>query len=94
MSYHFNYTYIWQNGTLTEVPGLAVGGGATPSRMNNQDAIVGAIPVLNGSAHAFLAQNGSVQDLGAIRNNQYAYSFATDINDMNEVVGLRIHIRR
>ncbi len=79
--------FLYQNGhTLTGLPSAA---GPTPYAINNSGEVVGSFWAPNGhgydSLHAFLYQNGHMNDLGALAGN--ASGVALGINSVGQVVG-------
>ncbi len=87
-----NHAFLWHNGTMTD---LGVLGGPTwgpeygfswAKAINNKGQIVGSSSTnsVDGASHAFLYQDGMMQDLGTLGGN---VSSADDINESGQVVG-------
>jgi probable HAF family extracellular repeat protein len=71
--------------TITDL-GTLGGNGSAARAINNMGQIVGAADVAgNAVSHAFLYNNGTMTDLGALSGG--TWSAADDINDAGEVVG-------
>jgi probable HAF family extracellular repeat protein len=78
--------YVWQNGTVTNLPGLPGGSGADAVAINNDAQIVGtaSIPVGFGT-HAVQWHNGSIVDIGTVDGIQF--STAKAVNVAGQTVG-------
>ena len=80
------FIYDPQHG-MQVIPGSLGGNGTYAQAINNLGAVVGnAVVNAAGTHHAFVYQNGAMQDLGAF-GGQTASSYANGINDSNVVVG-------
>lgn len=88
------HAFIWQNGVMTSLGDLPGGGDnySSAAGINNLGQVVGTGYVDKGSAstdraHAFLWENGTMLDLGVLGDVATDLSYATDINNLGQVVG-------
>lgn len=75
---------LWENGTITDL-GTLGGSSSFASGINSSGQIVGWSETEAGVPHAFLWENGVMNDLGTLKGS--GESWASDINDLAEVVG-------
>jgi probable HAF family extracellular repeat protein len=75
---------LWDHGAPQDLGNLG-GSGAVAQAINDSGQIVGYSNTGNGYNHAFLWQNGSLQDLGTLTGG--SYSGATAINNLGQIVG-------
>lgn len=88
------HAFIWQNGVMTSLGDLPGGGDnySSAASINNLGQVVGTGYVDQGAAstdraHAFLWENGTMLDLGVLGDVAIDLSYATNINNLGQVVG-------
>lgn len=91
---NISHAFIWQNGVMTSLGDLPGGSDkySSAAGINNLSQVVGTGYVDKGSAstsraHAFLWENGTMLDLGVLGDVTIDLSYATDINNLGQVVG-------
>jgi probable HAF family extracellular repeat protein len=72
--------WIWQNGTMSELPFPQASG------INDAGRVVGSEPVAPGSSHVMTWLNGTVNDLGDVGGDQLSVH---GINNVGSVTGIR-----
>ena len=71
-------------GPYTKIDLGSLGGGYTdPTSISNNSIVAGIGETSSGASHAFMWQNGSIEDLGTLGGDSFAY----DVNDAGHVVG-------
>lgn len=86
-----NRGFLWENGSMQPL-GTLGGADSQANGVNNSGQVVGSASIVDNTdpsdpfeyPHAFLWQNGSMQDLGTLGGDQ---SYAYGINDTGQVVG-------
>jgi probable HAF family extracellular repeat protein len=76
--------YIWQNGAVTSLPGLA-GGSASARAISISGLVAGSAGTVDGSLHAALWRGRAITDLGTI--DGIRYNQANAVNAAGQVVG-------
>ena len=83
---HVAYSFDTASSTMTEIgPDILGGKRSFAFGINDSNQITGVALTDNGSALAFLHENGTTKDLGSLDNS--GYSEARGINDKGHVVG-------
>ena len=83
------HAFLWQNGRLSDIGGLAGRNAESEAYgINNYGQVVGFFALPNDSSyrHACIWQNGRVIDLSPNQDDSY-FTWANDINDRGQIVG-------
>jgi probable HAF family extracellular repeat protein len=78
--------FVWHAGRMKHLPNLTGGSICSAQAVNNSGAIIGSCDLPNGTGHAVIWRNGSIEDLGTL-GDEDAPSTALDINAQAQVVG-------
>jgi probable HAF family extracellular repeat protein len=77
---------LWENRGVTPIGTLPGGFASFAIGVNNRGQLVGASRTANRDVHAFLWQDGEMEDLGVLQSS-YQQSVARAINNRDQIVG-------
>jgi probable HAF family extracellular repeat protein len=77
--------FLWENGTMADIPDPLGGTLVNPSHLNNKGQAVGNVSLLGDvEVHPFLWEKGMFTDLGTFGGT---FGSATEVNEVGQVVG-------